>query len=161
LKPEAFVKRVSEGFETNRNAAQATPMRSYLRGQFPFLGIPTPERKALLNMPEREYQHAAIELLDRSPSKLSGVSLRLLRELIQTKAWWDTVDTLSTHCVAQLVLRYPAVRHHPPDFVQGKDRCRAAVRILRGECERSRVFHSQGHRLGVATIRLHGRARGG
>lgn len=109
-------------------------MRSYLLGQFPFLGIPTPQRRALLkpilaeakpwineafmqrvsrafwNLPEREYHHAAITLLDGFPSKLSPVSLPLLRELIQTKPWWDTVDTLSRHCVAQLVLRYPALR---------------------------------------------------
>ena len=133
-------------------------MRGYLRGQFPFLGIPTPQRRALLKpilaeakpwideaflrgaaralwkMPEREYQHAAIELLERSPSKLSTVSLPLLRELIQTKSWWDTVDTLSTHCVARLVLRYPAMRGEMDAWSTDEDfwirRCAIVHQIL-------------------------------
>ena len=135
MKPAAaFVKRIRADFEANRNPVNAAPMAKYMLNQFPFLGIHMPQCRALLTpamlefkpwidekflehaaramfrLPEREYHHAAVMLLDRFQSKLTRVSIALLRELIQKNSWWDTVDALSTRCVGPLVLRYPRLQ---------------------------------------------------
>jgi len=102
-----------------------------MRDQFSFLGIPGPERErlqreALTGMPrpspedlreaalalwqlaEREYQYAACSLLARHARLLGPEFMPVLRELVTTKSWWDTVDTLASHVAG------PIVRAHPP-----------------------------------------------
>lgn len=91
-------------------------MRSYLRGQFDFLGIAAPVRQhairklglpvmraqevlraaqALWAMPEREYCYTAVDLLDRSARDLGARHLPTLKALIQKDSWWETVDGLA------------------------------------------------------------------
>lgn len=114
---------------------QAGPMSRYMRDQFPFLGVKTPVRRAawrqftadygppptaepalttvvrdLWQLPEREYQYIAVDLLSKlSEKKLSPSILPLLEELVINRSWWDTVDGLS-HVVGNLFLRHPASR---------------------------------------------------
>lgn len=105
-------------------------MAAYMRDQFPFLGVPSPQLKAVLRealrglpepseadlaavalacwrRPEREYQYAACAWLRRHVSVCGAGFLDTARYLIITKSWWDTVDTLAAHTVG------PLVRHHP------------------------------------------------
>lgn len=91
-------------------------MSAYMRGQFPFFGIPTPIRRkamgalirmsqsaadllenaqSLWSMPERECQYVAIDLLNRQHGVLRGGDVGALLDLVQAKSWWDTVDGLS------------------------------------------------------------------
>lgn len=127
--PAQAVDRIRGAFEAARDDARAAGMRRYMRDQFPFLGIATPERRRLLReairelgrpnedellaaaralweLPEREYQYAAADLLIRHEGVLSAGALPAIRELIQAKAWWDTVDALATRVVGPLVLRH-------------------------------------------------------
>jgi 3-methyladenine DNA glycosylase AlkD len=134
VKSAAFVKRIREEFEQHRNPEAAAPMSKYLLHKFPFLGISTPQRSALLlplfaelkpwidegfladaaerlwKLREREYHQAGAFLLHRFQKKLTPVSLALLRTLIQKNSWWDSVDALATRCVGPLVLRYPKLQ---------------------------------------------------
>ncbi|NNE43373.1 MAG: DNA alkylation repair protein [Gemmatimonadetes bacterium] len=105
-------------------------MKAYMRNQFDFLGIKTPERRravrplfaraarpAVGDLPgisaelfartHREYQYVAVDLLDRYPGELPASFLQPAGELITTRSWWDTVDGLATHIVGDLA------RHHP------------------------------------------------
>ncbi|MBI3231419.1 MAG: DNA alkylation repair protein [Burkholderiales bacterium] len=97
--------------------ARAPAMRAYMRDHFPFLGIPTPTRRAackallkvappsphqlleraytLWDMPEREYQYVAIDLLARHWKILSVADLPALLTLASSKSWWDSVDGLA------------------------------------------------------------------
>ena len=115
------------------NPTQAAPMAKYMRDQFPFLGIKTPERRALLKtfigenglpalaeletvlkdlwaLPEREFQYSAFTLLDKLTKKLPAEFAAVLEYLITHKSWWDTVDSLAGHSVAVHFKRYPQVR---------------------------------------------------
>jgi len=109
------------------NAGVAEGQARYLRGLHPFLGIPTPQRRVVVHnlakneaaaepldvetifetgrrlfaMPEREFHHAAIDILSLyqstwidSPRPLE--TLDTFAEFIETKSWWDTVDTLAS-----------------------------------------------------------------
>ncbi|MBS1144414.1 MAG: alkylation repair protein [Proteobacteria bacterium] len=96
--------------------ARALAMRAYMRGQFDFLGIPTPLRRqavagllrpaqsaaelldhaaALWAMPAREYQYVAVDLLARQVRRLGMGEVAALLGLVQQKSWWDTVDGLA------------------------------------------------------------------
>lgn len=98
------------------NPEQAGPMSDYMRGQFPFLGIKTDERRKLTKpffreargdahadwsfvsgawaYPFREFQYAAIDYLQEMVPTMSGADLPRLRTLIESKSWWDSVDAL-------------------------------------------------------------------
>ncbi len=115
------------------NPAQAGPMAKYMRNQFPFLGIKTPQRRALLRqfvaeqgkppvddletilrdlwqLPEREYQYSALTLLGKLEKKLPPEFVDVLEYLVVTKSWWDTVDAIAGHPVATHFRRFPQAR---------------------------------------------------
>ncbi|MGK7379443.1 DNA alkylation repair protein [Planococcus sp. 1R117A] len=117
---------IIEKFEANRNEELAIPMAAYMRNQFPFLGIKTPMRNALLKeqfleyhlpapeqlaaeasklygLPEREYQYASIALLEKMKKHLSVDDLPFLRQLIESKSWWDSVDSIAPRIVGHVI----------------------------------------------------------
>ncbi len=104
-------------------------MAKYMRDQFAYLGIPSPQRKALArelfqtlgllkepidaqlvhdlwNLPEREYQYVALDYLDRQRKKLTPTHADLLEHCVTHKSWWDTIDPLS-HVAGALVKLHP------------------------------------------------------
>ncbi|NLP37432.1 MAG: DNA alkylation repair protein [Firmicutes bacterium] len=127
-----LIKEIVALFEANRNYENAAPMAKYMKNQFPFLGIKTPARQALMQSfykkskilatpfqeelvlalwekEEREYQYAALHYLKKSLPKLTKKDLPLMQKLITTKSWWDTVDMLAQHPVGTIALNYPEV----------------------------------------------------
>ena len=128
-----YLQQLIELFEQNANPETAAPMKKYMRNQFEFLGIKTPQRRELVKtfiaeqslppmdnlgeiirqlweLPEREYQYTAIGLLDRYQKKLTPDHVPLLEHLIVTKSWWDTVDGLAGNQVGRLFMSYPKIR---------------------------------------------------
>ena len=120
-------------FEKFRSAAdpgKAAEMSAYMRDQFPFLGIPAPERRKLCkeflkaagkmpvdwpfvfecwSMPEREYQYLATDYLEKVKSRLSPSDIPNIQKIIVTRSWWDTVDALDV-LVGEISLRHPEVK---------------------------------------------------
>ncbi|KAB7707271.1 DNA alkylation repair protein [Bacillus aerolatus] len=116
--------------EEHRNPENAIAMEKYMKGLFPFIGIRAPERKQisakwlksvglipneslrpfiteLWEVPEREYQYIALDYLVKKKQHLAATDIDLLEYLIVTKSWWDTVDTIASHLVGELFLKYP------------------------------------------------------
>jgi len=112
---------------SNANPEQATPMSAYMRDQFAYLGIPTPQRKKLCadflkaqkaidwsfifkcwEQPEREFQYLATECLSKVKALLTPADIPNLKRLITTKSWWDTVDGLD-RVVGDIALRFTEV----------------------------------------------------
>ena len=103
-------------FYQARDGERASQMEAYMRNQFPFLGIPSPQRKLLQkdfvrhskadraidwdfvvelwDLPEREFQIFATDYLRALQKYLTLEDLPKLRQLVVTKSWWDTVDSL-------------------------------------------------------------------
>lgn len=117
---------IMEKFEANRNEELAGPMKAYLKNHFPFLGIKSPLRKQLLkehfaaytlpepgqlfeeawklyHLPEREYQYAAIALIEKMKKHLTIDDFPTLLQFIETKSWWDSIDTIAPHFVGRIV----------------------------------------------------------
>ena len=114
-------------FSSLANKDEALKMNKYMRGQFAFLGVRSPQRKkfcrtlfqSLTNdkvdwefiskcwaAPYREFKYIAADYLHRVRSKLLDEDLVCLAQLIKTESWWDTTDSLDS-VVGHLVLRYP------------------------------------------------------
>ncbi|CAI9395198.1 hypothetical protein BACSP_00912 [Bacillus sp. T2.9-1] len=103
---------------------------NYLRNQFAFLGIRTPIRRKLTKQffreygvptkenlkdiifilwerSEREYQKAALDILEKVKKELTPDDMPWLSSLLVKKSWWDTVDVLSPHIMGNLFTIYP------------------------------------------------------
>lgn len=129
----AYVNEIQVLLSEHANEEQATPMKAYMKNHFEFLGIRSPEFKQLLSafvrdhgipsveeaggvvrrlwqLPEREYQYAAMNLLGRLIKKLGPDAIHLMEHLIITKSWWDTVDYIAPNLVGTLFQRYPELR---------------------------------------------------
>lgn len=125
-----YLQKLIDFFKEHRNEENAAPMKAYMRNQFEFLGIKTPERKTLLSaflkengkpsleelpgvvkalwkQPEREYQYLALTLLDKNRGKLGPGYLLLLEELMVTKSWWDTIDTIASRLAGYIIKKHP------------------------------------------------------
>jgi 3-methyladenine DNA glycosylase AlkD len=121
-------------FKAGMNKEDAIEMEKYMRNKFPFLGIRAPERKIIMRrlyqesaiikepfqadfvaslwmQPEREYQYAAVDYIERSLKKLEKEHLLLMEKLITTKSWWDTVDLLAQKAVGKIAKDNAEVIH--------------------------------------------------
>jgi 3-methyladenine DNA glycosylase AlkD len=112
-----LVRQIEDELRPLADSAQAAPMRAYMLDQFAFLGIrATPRRQALRglprlkdwtaaevlaladqlwDLPEREFQYVAVDLLSKHHKQLDLEHLPRLLEWVQRKSWWDTVDGLA------------------------------------------------------------------
>lgn len=99
-----------------RDAERALSMSAYMRNQFPFLGISNPIRRELTKdflkqakaekevdwdfilelweLEEREFQYVAADYLRTLQAFLTVEDMPHLRQLVVSKSWWDTVDSL-------------------------------------------------------------------
>jgi 3-methyladenine DNA glycosylase AlkD len=128
-----YAAKLKSHFEKNANPSQAAPMKKYMRDQFEYLGIKTPQRTALLkdfytkhglpdvgdldlilrdlwSLPQREYQYTAVGLLERHSKQLPPGFIDTVEYLIVTKSWWDTVDSIAGGTVGTHFKRFPAVK---------------------------------------------------
>ncbi|MFF3213580.1 DNA alkylation repair protein [Streptomyces sp. NPDC002886] len=129
---ELVVARLKESYGAAADGERAGPMTAYMKDVSPFLGIPTPLRRELSRavtkdtpkpsetdcaalalhcweLPEREYRYFAVDYLRRHVSRCSSGFLPVVRHLIVTDSWWDTVDLLAAHTVGPLVAADPAL----------------------------------------------------
>ncbi len=111
----------------------AVPMKRYMRDQFDFLGIKSPQRRSLLReffaeaglppveeldaiarrlwrLPHREFQYVAIDVLEKRRRRLTPAHVTLCEHLITTKSWWDTVDGLAANVIGSILQSHPAIR---------------------------------------------------
>ena len=122
MKVEAWIDEMRATLSEYRNEANAYAISKYFRNQFGSFGIKNGERRAITKLflaeaksftvdelslairimwdqPEREFQHAGMELLDKY-KKVFGKKIKAeLEYIITRKSWWDTVDYIASHIV--------------------------------------------------------------
>jgi hypothetical protein len=99
-------------FKQHADPMNATAMAAYMKGHFPYFGIKTPERRALMKehmgiygvpalndlpaivrkafaYPEREMHQVGVDLLIKFAKILGPDHLPFVEEVITTKSWWD------------------------------------------------------------------------
>lgn len=122
---------IFQAYYAAADPAKAGPMAAYMKNQFPYLGLQKPDRAALSRdflkakkaepsvdfafiercfaLPEREFSYLALEYLDAVKKRLTPDDLPFLEQLVQTRPWWDTVDTIAP-IAGDVLRRYPEVR---------------------------------------------------
>ncbi|MBR7745963.1 DNA alkylation repair protein [Undibacterium baiyunense] len=169
---QEFVHEVQRCLQANANSEHAPAMRAYMRDQFDFLGIKTPLRRQLLaqivksmgkskfsatevlqladllwEMPQREYQYIAIDLLAQHKKVLGLQDISALIQLAQKKAWWDSVDGLAA-VIGDIVF---LSRANSPDAQACMDQ---ALQHASMWVRRIAITHQLGWRLQTDTTRL-------
>jgi len=117
-------------FREHANSETAGPMEAYMRGQFVFLGIKTPERTQLLRefwkhnekpkgeellqtaeqlwqLKEREFHYVAMELMGKYSKEAMPSHIDRLEHWVITHSWWDTVDFIAAHLVGYHLSKFP------------------------------------------------------
>ncbi|MFD9396675.1 DNA alkylation repair protein [Streptomyces sp. NPDC060000] len=123
---DVVLERLTAAYEAAADPGRAAAMHAYMKGVAPFLGLPTPARRALSRtvlagtprpdegdctaialrcwaLPQREYHYFGVDYLRRYAPRLSSAFLPVARRLVTTTSWWDTVDALAAHVVGTLV----------------------------------------------------------
>ncbi|MFE2642134.1 DNA alkylation repair protein [Streptomyces nigra] len=141
---DTVIERLTAVYGAAADPERAAAMRAYMKDVAPFLGIPSPERRALSRsvlqgtprpderdctavalrcwrLPEREYQYFAVDLLRRHVRRLSSGFLPVARYLVTTVPWWDTVDALAAHVVGGLVAADPALTADMDAWIEDDD----------------------------------------
>lgn len=109
---------------------QAQPMKAYMKNNFEFLGVRTPDRRKVAKQffkdfkaqginwdfveacwasPYREFQYIAIDYLVTKKKDLVLADLPRLKKLAQTKSWWDSIDGLDK-LVGKIVMDNPEAK---------------------------------------------------
>ena len=125
-----FIQTLGLEFEANSNAQIAAGQKAYMRNQFEFYGIKTPERrklqrpflvksylpekneleqivKTLWQKPQREYQFFAQELVSKYSRRFDKKDISLLEYMVTHKSWWDTVDFIAVKLIGPYFDQYP------------------------------------------------------
>ena len=125
-----FIQTLGLEFEANSNAQIAAGQKAYMRNQFEFYGIKTPERrklqrpflvksylpekneleqivKTLWQKPQREYQFFAQELVSKYSRRFDKRDISLLEYMVTHKSWWDTVDFIAVKLIGPYFDQYP------------------------------------------------------
>jgi 3-methyladenine DNA glycosylase AlkD len=129
-------------------------MGKYMRDQFMFLGVASPVRKKLVTAalrsvtgrPDehdlesfarlafareaREFHYAGVGVVRRKIEVLSPDSIPLVRCLVVTHSWWDTVDEIASHLAGGIVAAYPETASVMDDWAQSEHMWVARTAIL-------------------------------
>jgi 3-methyladenine DNA glycosylase AlkD len=150
---DEVMERLVAVFGAAADPGRAVAMRAYMKDVAPFLGLTTPVRRVLSRtvltgtprpgetdctaialrcwtLPEREYQYFAVDLLRRHAVRCSSAFLPVVRRLITTAPWWDTVDPLAAHVVGPLVAADPGLVAEMDRWIDGEDLWSARAALL-------------------------------
>ncbi|MFD0312290.1 DNA alkylation repair protein [Streptomyces sp. NPDC127119] len=150
---DTLLARLTVSYPAAADPERAVTARAYMKDIAPFLGLTTPDRRALSRtvlrgtpvpdeadctavalrcwrLPEREYQYFAVDYLRRHVRRLSSGFLPVARHLVSTVPWWDTVDLLAAHVVGGLVAADPKLRADMDEWIEDDDLWVARTALL-------------------------------
>lgn len=109
---------IKQLFENMQDQNQALSMAQYMKNQFVFYGIPTPQRRKLykdflkqekkhkqidwdfLDLcyqdPHREFQYFVCDYLKMFQNQLVYEDIQHMKVYIKDKQWWDSIDNFDT-----------------------------------------------------------------
>jgi 3-methyladenine DNA glycosylase AlkD len=150
---DTVLARLTAVYPAGGDPVRAAEAGAYMKDIAPFLGIRTPERRALSRtvlegtprpderdctaialrcwqLPGREYQYFAVDYLRRYAGRLSSAFLPVARRLIVTDPWWDTVDLLAAHLVGPLVAADPQLKSVMDEWSGHRDKWLVRTALL-------------------------------
>ena len=130
----SYIKALKNEFELNSNPIIASQQKAYMRNQFSFFGLKTPERrkiqqpflikdflpvkkdaikiiKELWLLPQRDFQYFAQELAHKYIKQPEESDIELYEFMVVNRSWWDTVDYIANKLMGSYFLVYPEKRY--------------------------------------------------
>lgn len=126
-----FFQSLEKAIQEKSNPENAEKMHQYLRNQFPFYGLKTEERRAVLktiwkeNLEEvtknpraialelygkeqREFHYCSIEILIKQlKGNYKKEDIQLIEKMLTTNSWWDSVDTIAKNILGAYLSEFP------------------------------------------------------
>ncbi|MFE6158247.1 DNA alkylation repair protein [Streptomyces sp. NPDC056486] len=150
---DIVMERLTTTYPTAADPARAAGARAYMKNVAPFLGVPTPQRRELSRtvlaglprpdetdctaialrcweLPEREYAYFAVDYLRRHVKRCSSGFLPVVRHLVTTVSWWDTVDAIAAHVAGGLVAADPKLKTEMDAWIEDEDLWVARTALL-------------------------------
>ncbi|MEX1189720.1 MAG: DNA alkylation repair protein [Bacteroidia bacterium] len=117
----------------NENPMNSVAMKSYMKDNFLFYGIPKPQRALLAkdffinygvpnenqfrsvvhllwDEPYRELHYLAMDILYRNRKHFQAEDIFLFEELMRTHSWWDSIDYISPTLCFNLFAKFPHIK---------------------------------------------------
>jgi 3-methyladenine DNA glycosylase AlkD len=130
---ENYVEALYQAALNHKNEEEAIRLSNYMRNQFSFIGLRAPQLKevfkqhvknhglpakeelhviinSLWELEEREMQMAGLLLLDLMKKQFTEEDLSLLKYIITTKPWWDTIDHIAKKHFGYYLEKFPHTR---------------------------------------------------
>ncbi len=127
---ELDIDRLRAVLEEAADPANIEAMATYMKDQFAFLGLRSPELRLATkpflaaaaqvdgdeliavvhecwDQPEREFQYVGTMLTRKHVAKLDPSHLADVEHFVVTRPWWDTVDSLAAWTVGPMVTAHP------------------------------------------------------
>ncbi|MEW2392647.1 DNA alkylation repair protein [Streptomyces venezuelae] len=150
---DTVLERLVTSYSEAADPERSVQMRAYMKDIAPFLGLASPVRRELSRtvlagtprpdekdctaialrcweLPEREYAYFAVDYLRRHVKRCSSGFLPVVRQLVATRSWWDTVDALAAHVVGGLVAADPELRTVMDEWIGEDDLWVARTALL-------------------------------
>jgi 3-methyladenine DNA glycosylase AlkD len=126
-----FIAALEKELESHSNDTIATAQAKYMKNNFEFFGIKTPERRKIMlpflhksYLPEkailpdlikqlwqksqREFHYFGQELLFKYQNKLAKNDIELIHFMLINQSWWDTVDYIAVKILGAYFKQFPA-----------------------------------------------------
>lgn len=117
---------ISKGLSNAKDKTNSDSMSAYMKNNFKFYGVKSPERNKILKpiwseyktaikaefrpivqelwkKDQREYQMIAMDILAKCKRLTYSDDLPFIKNLILTKSWWDTVDFLASTSIGHIL----------------------------------------------------------
>lgn len=128
-----FVELLQAEFESKADKKIALQQKAYMRNQFEFYGLKSPDRrilqkpflikeflppkeelepivKMLWQKPERDYQLFVMDFVLKYVKQFEKEDIELLEYMVINKSWWDTVDMIAVKLMGAYFKTYPEAR---------------------------------------------------
>ncbi len=125
-----YLDTLTSEFENAANPSKAIDQKRYMRDQFEFFGLTSPQRREIVKpflvknylppkkdlhkivktcwkKPQREYFYFAQELTQKYIKQFELSDIELLEHMIVNKSWWDTIDFIASNLVGPYFKMYP------------------------------------------------------
>jgi len=128
-----YLVKLAKAYKENAIQSDAPAMEEYMKNHFKFYGLKSPLRNEITKkhiaiygkvsykdmpliitdafaQPYRELHYFAMTLLDLHHKNLQEQDIELVKWMIETNSWWDTIDYIATRGAGALVKKYPTLK---------------------------------------------------
>ncbi|KAF2075116.1 hypothetical protein CYY_003593 [Polysphondylium violaceum] len=123
-----YVLKLSRFFRKHHDPKQSKRMEHYMRDQFKFIGLSSPNRRTLLKqfiqengrpqqssqlleifkLEEREFKYISLDLASHQLHKVVDSNrIEIYQQMIAIEPWWDTVDIIASKLVGSHLKLFP------------------------------------------------------